>query len=130
MKRKYLVTTCACITLLLGIALASTGGAEMEPRSDECPLISIYRERGGSCRRPKYRFTANISGGYWDRKPTYRWSISAGKITSGQGMGSIKVDARKADDKPLTVTVEVGNVIPKGCPDPTIESITVECDKQ
>lgn len=128
MKRKYLVTACVCVTLLLSIVLASTDGAEVEQRGVSCPAINIYYEQKGPCHHPKYTLTANISGGDWTRKPTYKWSVSAGKITRGQGTGSIKVDASKVGDKPLTVTVEVGNVILEVCPNTT--SSTIECYKK
>lgn len=127
MKTAHLLTSCVCIMLLLGIALASTSSAEVKPRPDSCPVIKIACLSSESCCGPKYTFTANISGGYPDREPSYKWNVSAGTITSGQGTGSIEVDASSANDKPLTVTVEIGNIIPEGCP--TTESYTTRCAK-
>jgi hypothetical protein len=69
----------------------------------------------------------DITGGYLDRKPTYKWSVSAGKIKKGQGTDSIVVDTSCAGDKPITATVEIGNVIPEGCP--SNSSYMTECDK-
>jgi hypothetical protein len=45
----------------------------------------------------------------------------------GQGTGSIDVDGSCADGHPITVTVEIGNIIPDGCP--TKSSYTTECKK-
>lgn len=127
MKKKRLFLSCGCVMLLLSIALASTNSAKVRPRLGSCPVIMIACLSNEPCCGSKYTFSANISGGYADREPTYKWSISAGTITSGQGTGSIEVDASKANGKPLEVTVEVGNVIPDGCP--TTETYTTECSK-
>lgn len=127
MKTAHLIASCTCIMLLLGITLASNNSTEVKLCSDSCPIITIACLSDESCCGPKYTFSANISGGYPDREPSYKWSVSAGTITSGQGTGSIEVDASKVSDKPLTVTVEIGNIIPKGCP--TTESYTTQCAK-
>jgi hypothetical protein len=112
---------------LLGVVLASTNNLEVKPRPYSCPVIKIACLPSESCCGPKYTFTANISGGYPDRDPSYKWIVSAGAITSGQGTGSIEVDASKAGEKPLTVTVEIGNIIPEGCP--ITDSYTTQCAK-
>jgi hypothetical protein len=127
MKKKRVFLSCGCLMMLLSIALASTNSAKVKPRLDSCPVIMIACLSNEPCCGPKYTFTANISGGYADREPTYKWSVSAGTITSGQGTGSVEVDASKINGQPLKVTVEVGNVIPDGCP--TTESYTTECSK-
>lgn len=92
-----------------------------------CPVIAIRCLSEKSCCGPKYRFAVDITGGYLDQKPTYKWKVSTGKITKGQGTSSITVDANCTGDKPITVIVEIGNVIPGGCP--TTASYTTECDK-
>lgn len=127
MKTEHLVTSCVYIMLLLGIALASANSAEVKSRPDSCPLIKIACSPDKSCCGPKYTFTVDIMGGYPDREPSYKWSVTAGTINSGQGTGSIEVDASSVNDKPLTVTVEIGNIIPEGCP--TTESYTTQCAK-
>jgi hypothetical protein len=96
-------------------------------QSRSCPVIAIRCSSVKSCCGSKYTLAVDIAGGYLDRKPTYTWSVSAGKIIKGQGTDSIEVDASCAGNKPITVTVEIGNIIPAGCP--TKSSFTRECDK-
>jgi hypothetical protein len=52
-------------------------------------------------------FIANISGGDPTVTPTFKWRVSVGTISSGQGTSSITVDASKAASRSVTATVEV-----------------------
>jgi len=113
----------ACM-LLLGSTLASTDNTAIWPRQQTCPVIKIVCWTEEQCRGPKYTFAVAIAGGYSDREPSFKWSVSAGTITSGQGTGEIEVNGGGVTDKPLTVSIEVGNIIPDGCP--ATESYTVE----
>lgn len=127
MNKRRLFLSCGCVMMLLSIVLALTGRAKVKPHLDSCPMIMIACLSDEPCCGPKYTFTANISGGYADREPTYKWSVSAGTIAKGQGTSSIEVDASNLDGKPITATVEIGSVIPDGCP--TTETYTTECSK-
>lgn len=126
MKKKRLFLSCGC-ALLFSVALASTNPTEVMLHQGMCPVITVICSSGKTCCGPKYTFTANITGGYADREPTYKWSVSVGTITKGQGTSSIEVDASNLDDKPMTAMVELGNIIPDGCP--TTENYTTECSK-
>jgi PKD domain-containing protein len=123
MRRTLALKLCACMSLLGG-TLISTNNASVKPPPASCPVITIFCVSKEPCRGPNYTFTANVSGGYADREPTYKWSVSAGTIASGQGTSAIEVNDGGTTDKPLTVSVEVGNIIPEGCP--TTESNTVQ----
>jgi PKD-like domain len=125
MKRLGMLTSCLPAMLLLCVVLTSTDSAAVGPGPDACPLIMIDCSPNGCC-GPKYTFAVNIQGGDPDREPSFKWSVSAGTITEGQGTSAIEVDAGGAGDKPLTVTVEIGNIIPEGC-DRT-KSYTTKCD--
>jgi len=46
--------------------------------------------------------------------PTYKWSVSAGSIESGQGTPSILVHTTNLWGASITATVEVGN-LPAAC---------------
>lgn len=97
------------------------------PLGDPCPTISIVGQSGDLCSRRRVTLAANLGGLDPRFKPTYEWSVSAGTIISGQSTSSIEVDTINVDGKPLTVTVKVGGVIPKGCPE--VETYTAECSK-
>lgn len=47
-------------------------------------------------------------------KPVYKWTVSDGKIISGQGTPSITVERSKAGYKPVTATLEIGG-LPNEC---------------
>jgi hypothetical protein len=52
-------------------------------------------------------FTAQASGGTPNVSPIYRWSVSAGRITGGQGTSSIQVDTNGlAEGTQINATVE------------------------
>lgn len=71
-----------------------------------CPNISIYCPDTVSAGQP-VTFTANLSGGTSNVNPTYRWAVSAGTITSGQGTTSITVDTTGLGGRAITARVEV-----------------------
>lgn len=54
-------------------------------------------------------FSGSWSGGFPYMEPTYSWTVSAGKITAGQGTPTIRVDTKGLpDDTELTATFTVG----------------------
>lgn len=97
------------------------------PLGDPCPTIEIVGPTGDLCRRQRVSLTANLGGIDPRFKPTFKWSVSAGTIISGQNTSSIEVDTINVDGKSLTVTLKVGGVIPEGCP--KVETYTTECSK-
>ena len=108
-------------------ARESQSGDSSGPIADPCPAILITGPSGESCRGRRYTFSATLAGGDPRFTPTYKWSVSAGTIVSGQGTYAIEVDASGADGKPITATLEVGGAIPDGCQ--KIERYAVECPK-
>ncbi|MDQ3802536.1 MAG: hypothetical protein M3416_01580 [Acidobacteriota bacterium] len=97
------------------------------PLGDPCPTIEIVGPSGDLCRRQRVSLTANLGGIAPRFKPTFKWSVSAGTILSGQSTSSIEVDTIDVGGKSLTVTLKVGGVIPEGCP--KVETYTTECSK-
>jgi hypothetical protein len=101
--------------LVLAITLASLAalplGGAAAPRPRECPTVSVSCPDMISGGTP-VTFTATV-GGPAELTPTYKWAVSAGTITSGQGTGSITVDTAGVDNS-LTATVEVGG-LPESC---------------
>ena len=96
-----------------------------EPVGDPCPTIEIVGPSGDMCGSRRYSFSATLAGVDPRFHPTYRWSVSAGTIISGQGTYAIEVDAKSATGKPITAMLEVGGVIPAGCQ--MTECFTTEC---
>jgi hypothetical protein len=96
-------------------------------RLGKCPGISITGPSGDQCRSQRYSFSAALVGGDPRSRPTFKWSVSAGEVVIGQGTSQIEVDASGTEGRLITATLEVGGVIPKGCP--TTKSYTTECSK-
>ena len=79
------------------------------PDPPPCPTISV------SCpseveAKDAVTFEATVSGGPPDVTPTYQWSVTAGKIISGQGTPKITVDVSTLNHKGVTATVKVGGM--------------------
>jgi hypothetical protein len=77
------------------------------PDPPPCPTVSV------SCPSevdPKeaITFEATVSGGDPEIKRTYQWSVSSGKIISGQGTSKISVDVSDLSDASVTGTVSIG----------------------
>jgi hypothetical protein len=66
----------------------------------------------GHC--PTVTFATNIPISVPSTQRTFNWTVSAGKITNGQGTTLITVDITGAGGQSITATVEVGG-IPDGC---------------
>jgi hypothetical protein len=76
-----------------------------------CPTVSV------SCpstveSKASITFEATIAGGDVEIKPTYKWSLSTGKIISGQGTSKITIDVSGLSDESVTATVSVGGFHP------------------
>lgn len=59
-------------------------------------------------------FTANVSGGT-ATSITYNWTVSNGRISSGQGTPSISVDTTGLEGQNVTATVEIGGDLCDNC---------------
>src|ERR1700752_753 len=83
-----------------------------------CPTVSV------SCPDFDFKkpivFEAKVSGSDPEMKPTYRWTVSAGQIISGQGTSRVTVDPSGALP-PIPATVSVGGA------DPSCTGTTASC---
>ncbi len=93
-------------------------------RTSPCPTTSVACPSGVESKQPTY-FEANVAGGDVAARPTYKWSLSAGKIISGQGTSKIVVDVSDLAGKSLTATVRVGGYDPV-CKVGTVAACTTE----
>ena len=57
-------------------------------------------------------FVANVAGGDPAVEPTFKWTVSAGRIVSGEGTSAITVDTSGVAGQKLTATVAVGGYPP------------------
>jgi hypothetical protein len=72
-----------------------------------CPNVTVSCPEAASENAP-VTFTATISGGSPGITPTYNWTISAGRIISGQGKPSITVDTTGLTGQTIRASLDVG----------------------
>ncbi len=92
---------CLLVALLLAFAPPT-------PSAPQCPtvVVSCPDEQGTG---KHITFTVSVSGGDPSVTPTFKWAVSSGTISGGQGTSSITVDNSNAPASgALTATVEVG----------------------
>lgn len=77
------------------------------PERPVCPTVSVSCPEAATENAP-VTFTANVSGGTAGITPTYNWTISAGRIISGQGTPSITVDTTGLAGQTVRATVDIG----------------------
>lgn len=87
-----------------------------------CPTIHVECVSPRDCCRSPFEFVVRIKNSP-PRTLSYTWSVSAGKIISGQGTASIKVTSPPWES--LTATVEIFGPDPK-CP--RVASVSIICD--
>jgi PKD domain-containing protein len=78
-----------------------------------CPTVAVSCPENAKSNR-SMTFEAHVYGGNSTVKVTYTWSVSAGKISSGQGTSMITVDASDVTQGSITATVSIGGHEP-GC---------------
>jgi PKD-like domain len=72
-----------------------------------CPNVTVSCPDAASENAPA-TFTATISGGSAGITPTYNWTVSAGRIISGQGTTSITVDTAGLAGQSIRANLDVG----------------------
>ncbi len=77
------------------------------PPPPVCPTVSVSCPEAGKENEP-VTFTANVSGGTPNITPSYNWTISAGRIISGQGTPSITVDTNGLAGQTVRATLDIG----------------------
>lgn len=81
------------------------------PDPPPCPIVSVSCPSNVES-KGSITFEANVAGGDPEIKPTYEWSLSAGKIISGQATRKVTVDVSGLSDESVTATVSVGGAHP------------------
>ena len=91
------------------------------PDPPPCPLVMVSCPIGADENR-SLTFVATVAGANPETKPTYKWSVSVGKIISGQATSKVIVDISGLKQPSVTATVSVGGFDP-GCA--TVASCTI-----
>lgn len=106
-------------TLELWIMAPQATPPSPRPEFQASEIVNCYPVRASGdgyvlSRDSPLRFSAAFSLGNPDMPVTYSWTVSAGRILSGQGQDSIVVDVREANEKQVTAEVEVKG-LPTDC---------------
>src|SRR6266851_6279333 len=72
-----------------------------------CPNVSVSCPDAAAEGQPA-TFSATISGGSGGERPTYNWTVSAGRIISGQGTSSTTVDTAGLAGQTIRADFELG----------------------
>lgn len=94
------------------------------PQPPTCPTVTVSCPDSATD-SGSVTFSANLSGGSADVTPSYNWTISAGRITSGQGNASITVDTTGLAGQTVRATLDVGGY---GTPCPASCSVSIPID--
>jgi hypothetical protein len=73
----------------------------------QCPVINVEAPIYVWYTRLPLRFIASIRTDNIQIKPIYKWSVSSGKIISGQGTSTINVEQPSTNYQSISATVEV-----------------------
>jgi len=106
------------------VAVVVTECPPVPPPPPSCPTVSVTCPDSASENAP-VTFSANVSGGSTNVTPTYNWTISAGRITSGQGTTSITVDTTGLAGQTIRATLDVEGY---GMPCPASCSVSLPID--
>jgi len=99
------------------VAIVVTNCPPPPPPPPVCPTVTVSCPEAGNENAP-VTFTVAISGGTPNIIPGYNWTISAGKIISGQGTPSITVDTGGLAGQTVRASVDVtgfGTPCPASC---------------
>ena len=95
---------------------------DWRPDPPPCPVVSVSCPSNVES-KASITFEATVAGGGPEIIPTYEWSLSAGKIISGQATKKVTVDVSGVSHESVTATVSVGGANPL-CH--TVASCTIE----
>jgi hypothetical protein len=76
-------------------------------RESPCPTIMVSCPENAKSNE-SITFQAHVYGGDPNVKVTYTWSVSAGKISGGQGTSMITIDVSDVTRRSITATVLIG----------------------
>jgi hypothetical protein len=90
------------------VTVALCSGCERPPPL--CPTVSVSCPTDLAAK--EIPFEAFVQGGEPGMQPTFTWTITAGKIISGQGTSKIVVDSSGLNGRSITATVSLGGADP------------------
>lgn len=99
------------LTTVASTKVAVSNCKECERPPAVCPLLTVSCPDDVETHKPM-TFQANVTGVDPETKTTITWSITAGKIISGQGTSKITVTASETERPGLTATASLDGADP------------------
>jgi hypothetical protein len=99
------------------VSIVVTDCPPLPPPPPVCPTVNVSCPEAGTENAP-VTFTANVSGGTPNITPGYNWTVTAGRIISGQGTPSITVDTAGLAGQTVRANVDItgfGMPCPASC---------------
>jgi hypothetical protein len=95
--------------ILLATAVLTSGLSTVRP-PEQPPVVAVScaTQVSPACCGKRLRFDATFANVNPDDKLSFAWSLTKGRILSGQGTSSIEIDASDPREQPLLVTIEMG----------------------
>lgn len=90
------------------VTIALCPGCDAPP--PPCPTVSVSCSNRSE--NQTITFEATVAGGDPEMKPTYNWSVTAGKIISGQGTSKLVVDISDLGSRSITATMSLRGADP------------------
>src|SRR6185503_19074391 len=106
------------------VAVMVTACPPAQPEPPSCPTVSVTCPDSATENAP-VTFSATLSGGTPGTTPIYNWTVSAGRIVSGQGTESISVDTAGLAGQTIRATLDVGGF---GQPCPASCTVSIPID--
>lgn len=106
------------------VAVVVTECPPVPPPPPSCPTVTVSCPDSATENAP-VTFSANVSGGSTNVTPVYHWTITAGRIISGQGTTSITVDTAGLAGQTIRATFDVEGY---GMPCPASCSVSLPLD--
>jgi hypothetical protein len=107
------------LLIVLSQVFLSTETKAQTVTSPACPVVRIESkadnpilasDRDIVCPGADVTFTANVDGIGPEDRPTFNWTVSGGKIISGQGTPTIVASTAESSGREITATVEVAGL--------------------
>jgi hypothetical protein len=106
------------------VAVMVTACPPPRPEAPTCPTVSVTCPDSATENVP-VTFSASLSGGSANITPIYKWTVSAGRIISGQGTESISVDTAGLAGQTIRASLDVGGY-GESCPASCTVSIPID----
>ena len=106
------------------VAVMLTACPPPPPEPPTCPTVTVTCPDSATENAP-VTFSSTVSGGPGTIRPVYNWTVSAGRIISGQGTESISVDTAGLAGQTIRATLDVGGY---GMPCPASCTVSIPID--